>query len=147
MHRTENANEGYIDLINELYDYCVEHGYRFLALSSSSYEAIEQWRDRTGAEYPFCIMDDITLKTIVRSNPGLLLLKEGVILNKWCDSQIPDEFELTGRLEELPLGELKQVSDLRTIGWVCVWFIVPLALIVLADRIFNRHNNKQIKKV
>ena len=146
MHRTENANEGYIDLINELYDYCVEHGYRFLALSSSSYEAIEQWRDRTGAEYPFCIMDNITLKTIVRSNPGLLLLKEGVILNKWCDSQIPDEFELTGRLEELPLGELKQVSDLRTIGWVCVWFIVPLALIVLADRIFNRHNNKQIKK-
>ena len=146
MHRTEEADEGYIDLINELYDYCVEQGYRFIALSSSSYEAIEQWRDRTGAEYPFCVMDDITLKTMVRSNPGLMLLKEGVILNKWCDSQIPDEFELTDRLEELPLGKVKQVSDLRTMGWVCVWFIVPLALIVLADRIFNKHNNKQIKK-
>ena len=92
MHRTEEAEEGYIDLINELFDYSGENGYRFYALSSSSAEAIEQWRDRTGAEYPFCIMDDITLKTMIRSNPGLMLIKEGVILNKRCDSQIPDEF-------------------------------------------------------
>ena len=69
-HRTEEADEGNIDLINELYEYCQENGYKFYALSSSSAEAIELWRDRTGAEYPFCIMDDITLKTMVRSNPG-----------------------------------------------------------------------------
>ena len=146
MHRTEEANEGYIDLINELYDYSLEHGYKFYALSSSSVDVIEQWRDRTGAEYPFCIMDDITLKTMVRSNPGLMLIKEGVILNKWADSQIPNEFQLTDRLEELPLGVIKDVSDLRTLGWVGVWFVVPLVLIILIDRIFNRHNNKKSKK-
>ncbi|MBO7417391.1 MAG: triose-phosphate isomerase [Bacteroidaceae bacterium] len=146
MHRTEEAEEGYIDLINELFDYSVENGYRFYALSSSSAEAIEQWRDRTGAEYPFCIMDDITLKTMIRSNPGLMLIKEGVILNKWCDSQIPDEFELTDRLEKLPLGQVKEVNDLKTLGWICVWFMVPLALIVLIDRIFNRYNNKKTRK-
>jgi triosephosphate isomerase len=145
MHRTEEANEGFIDLINELYDYSLEHGYKFYALSSSSVDVIEQWRDRTGAEYPFCIMDDITLKTMVRSNPGLMLIKEGVILNKWADSQIPNEFQLTDRLEELPLGVIKNVSDLRTLGWVGVWFVVPLILIILIDRIFNRHN-KKIKK-
>ncbi len=143
MHRTEEANEGNIDLINELYEYSKEHEYKFYALSSSSAEAIELWRDRTGAEYPFCIMDDITLKTIVRSNPGLVLIREGVILNKWCDSQIPDEFELTAPLEELPLGQTKEVNDLKTMGWVCVWFLVPLALIVLIDRIFNKKNNKK----
>ena len=146
MHRTEEAEEGFIDLINELYDYSVEHGYGFYALSSSSAEAIEQWRDRTGAEYPFCIMDDITLKTMVRSNPGLMLIKNGVVLNKWADSQMPNEFDLTDRLEELPLGVMKDVSDLRTLGWVGVWFVAPLLLIILIDRIFNRHNNKKIKK-
>ena len=146
MHRTEEAEEGFIDLINELYDYSVEHGYGFYALSSSSAEAIEQWRDRTGAEYPFCIMDDITLKTMVRSNPGLMLIKDGVVLNKWADSQMPNEFDLTDRLEELPLGAMKDVSDLRTLGWVGVWFVAPLLLIILIDRIFNRHNNKKIKK-
>ena len=146
MHRTEEAEEGFIDLINELYDYSVEHGYGFYALSSSSAEAIEQWRDRTGAEYPFCIMDDITLKTMVRSNPGLMLIKNGVVLNKWADSQMPNEFDLTDRLEELPLGVMKDVSDLRTLGWVGVWFVAPLLLIILIDRIFNRHNNKKSKK-
>ena len=147
-HRTEEADEGNIDLINELYEYCLENGYKFYALSSSSAEAIELWRDRTGAEYPFCIMDDITLKTMVRSNPGLMLIKGGVILNKWPSSQLPDEFDLTDKLEQLPLGQVKEVNDLRTLGIVGLWYIVPLLLIILIDRIFknNKYYNKLIKK-
>ena len=146
-HRTEEADEGNIDLINELYEYCLENGYKFYALSSSSAEAIELWRDRTGAEYPFCIMDDITLKTMVRSNPGLMLIKGGVILNKWPDSQLPDEFDLTDKLEQLPLGQVKEVNDLRTLGIVGLWYIVPLLLIILIDRIFNKKNNKNYNKL
>ena len=146
-HRTEEADEGNIDLINELYEYCVENGYKFYALSSSSAEAIELWRDRTGAEYPFCIMDDITLKTMVRSNPGLMLIKGGVILNKWPSSQLPDEFDLTDKLEQLPLGQVKEVNDLRTLGIVGLWYIVPLLLIILIDRIFNKKNNKNYNKL
>ena len=49
-------------------------------------------------EYPFCQMDDITLKTMVRSNPGLMLIKNGTILNKWSDEDIPDEYVLTDKL-------------------------------------------------
>ena len=146
-HRTEEADEGNIDLINELYEYCQENGYKFYALSSSSAEAIELWRDRTGAEYPFCIMDDITLKTMVRSNPGLMLIKGGVILNKWPDSQLPDEFDLTDKLEQLPLGQVKEVNDLRTLGIVGLWYIVPLLLIILIDRIFNKKNNRNYNKL
>ena len=146
-HRTEEADEGNIDLINELYEYCLENGYKFYALSSSSAEAIELWRDRTGAEYPFCIMDDITLKTMVRSNPGLMLIKGGVILNKWPSSQLPDEFDLTDKLEQLPLGQVKEVNDLRTLGIVGLWYIVPLLLIILIDRIFNKKNNRNYNKL
>ncbi|MBE6290219.1 MAG: triose-phosphate isomerase [Bacteroidaceae bacterium] len=146
-HRTEEADEGNIDLINELYEYCLENGYKFYALSSSSAEAIELWRDRTGAEYPFCIMDDITLKTMVRSNPGLMLIKGGVILNKWPSSQLPDEFDLTDKLEQLPLGQVKEVNDLRTLGIVGLWYIIPLLLIILIDRIFNKKNNRNYNKL
>ena len=100
-HRTEEADDSNIDLINEIYDYSIEHGYGFYALTSSPDEEIEAWRDRTGAEYPFCQMDDITLKTIIRSNPGLLLIKDGTILNKWSDSQFPDEYVLNDSLDKL----------------------------------------------
>ena len=63
-HRIEEADDSNIDLINEIYDYSVEHGYRFYCLTSSPEEQIELWKDKTGAEYPFCQMDDITLKTM-----------------------------------------------------------------------------------
>ena len=115
-HRIEGADDSNIDLINEIYDYSVEHGYGFYALTSSPEDEIELWRDKTGAEYPFCQMDDITLKTIIRSNPGLMLIKDGVILNKWSDNSLPDEYVLTDSLDKLELGQQKQESDLRTIG-------------------------------
>lgn len=142
-HRMESADDGNIDLINEIYDYSVERGYGFYALTASSEEEIELWRDKTGAEYPFCQMDDITLKTIIRSNPGLLLLKEGTILNKWSNGQLPDEYVLSDDLEKLPLGERKQVSDVHTMGYVLLWFFVPLMLVIGLDVLFVRRRERE----
>lgn len=147
-YRIEEANDSYIDLINEIYDYSVEYGYGFYALTSSSDDEIEMWRDRTGAEYTFCQMDDITLKTIIRSNPGLLLIKEGTILNKWSDNRLPDEYVLTDSLDKLALGQQKQVSDVRTIGYVLLWFIIPLLLLIGIDiLVIRRRERKKKKKV
>lgn len=143
-HRTEEADDGNIDLINEIYDYSMEHGYGFYALTSSSEEEIETWRERTGAEYPFCQMDDITLKTIIRSNPGLLLIKDGTILNKWSGSRLPDEYVLNDSLDKLELGQQARENNLRTIGYVLLWFAVPLALIIGIDiQVINRRERKK----
>ena len=146
-HRIENADDGNIDLINEIYDYSVEHGYKFYALTSSPEEAIEEWCDQTGAEYPFCQMDDITLKTIIRSNPGLLLIKDGIILNKWADNQIPDEYVLTDALDNLELGKQKPVNDWHTIGYVLLWFVIPLLLVIAVDiLVVKRRMNKKVQQ-
>lgn len=144
MPRVEEADDGNIDLINEVYDYSVEHGYGFYALTSSSREAIELWSDRTGGEYPFGIVDDITLKTIIRSNPGLLLLRNGTILNKWSDNSLPDEYVLTDSLDKLPLGKQKPVSDVRTMGYVLLWFIVPLLLVIALDVLVVKRRERRI---
>lgn len=142
-HRIENADDGNIDLINEVYDYSVEHGYKFYALTSSPEEDINEWCDRTGAEYPFCQMDDITLKTIIRSNPGLMLIKDGIILNKWSDNQIPDEYVLTDSLDKLEVGQLKQVNNGRTIGYVLLWFVIPLLMVIGVDILVVRRRMKK----
>jgi uncharacterized membrane protein YphA (DoxX/SURF4 family) len=133
-HRIENADDSNIDLINELYDYCVERNYRFYALTSSPMEEVEQWRDKTGAEYPFLLSDDIALKTIIRSNPGLLLLKDGVVLGKWSHNDLPDEYALTDRLDKLPIGRLQSGGKLRAVAYAVLWFFIPLLLIVGIDR-------------
>ena len=55
------------------------------------------WRNITGAEYPFCLTDGTTLKTIVRSNPGLLLLHDGKVVGKWSHNMLPS-LERLGRM-------------------------------------------------
>ena len=144
-HRIEEADDSNIDLINEIYDYSVEHGYRFYCLTSSPEEQIELWKDKTGAEYPFCQMDDITLKTMVRSNPGLMLIKNGTILNKWSDEDIPDEYVLTDKLENLPLGQQKLESDFHTVGYVFLWFVIPLLLVLGVDVLVIRRRERKKK--
>lgn len=137
-HRIEHANDDNIDLINELYDYSVDNGYGFYALTSSSEQEVELWRDWTGADYPFCMVDDTELKTVIRANPGLLLIKDGTIIRKWSNDNLPTEYELTGRLEEISLGQLQQNSDFYTVGWAFFWYILPLSLILLAETIWLR---------
>jgi len=48
----------------------------------------------TGAKYPIYQADDILLKTIARSNPGLILWKDGKIVQKWHYKHLPTKEEL-----------------------------------------------------
>lgn len=68
----------------KLYQMAKKQGLMFYALSGSSDEEIEQFRQETGVTFPFCMTDPITLKTIVRSNPGIVLLKNGTVEGKWA---------------------------------------------------------------
>lgn len=146
-HRIEKADDSDIDLINEIYDYSLERGYGFYGLTSSPDIEIEQWRDRTGAEYPFCLVDDITLKTIIRSNPGLILIHNGTILNKWPHGNLPDEYSLTDSLENLPLGQLQKDNDIQTILIVVLWFAIPLMLVLALDLlVIKRREKKRLLK-
>lgn len=137
-HRLEEADDSHIDLINEVYDYAVEHGYRFYCLTASPEEQMELWQDKTGAEYPFCRTDAIALKTIIRANPGLVLLKGGTVLNKWNSKDIPDEYMLTDRLEQLPIASLNERHTAQVVGYVCLWFFIPLLIVVGIDLLFVR---------
>ena len=86
------------------------------------------------------------MKTIIRSNPGLMLIKDGVILNKWSDNSLPDEYVLTDSLDKLELGQQKQESDLRTIGYVFLWFIVPLTLVVGIDILIIKRRERKSRE-
>ncbi len=72
-------------LINaqKIYNRAVLSGKNFYALSASSQEEIEQVKLDLNLSYTFYQTDPITLKTIIRSNPGLLLIKNGTIEAKW----------------------------------------------------------------
>jgi uncharacterized membrane protein YphA (DoxX/SURF4 family) len=53
-------------------------------------ERIASFQKALGTEIPFFMGDDILLKTIVRSNPGPVLMKEGTVLKKWHFKNTPN---------------------------------------------------------
>lgn len=132
----EQADDGNIDRVNEIYEYSLEHNYPFYCLTSSGNQAMQRWQDLTGAEYPFCQSDAITLKTIVRSSPGLVLLKNGTIMNKWSCNDLPSEEELTAPLEKLPLARVQPEERFVQVFSLILWFLVPLFLLTFVDRIW-----------
>ena len=132
----EKADDSQLDLINQMYEYAEDNDYPFYALTASGQAGIERWRDMTGAEYPFCQTDETTLKTIIRSNPGLILLKDGVIIRKWSHNNLPDEYALTDRLENLKIGKISKDTIAEKILVVVLWYLLPLLLLTIADRLW-----------
>ncbi len=54
----------------------------------------EEFRSQFDTDYEYLYADDIILKTIVRANPGLVLLHDGVVMDKWHYNDLPDIEEL-----------------------------------------------------
>ena len=128
------ADDSQLDLINQIYEYAEDNSYPFYGLTASGDKDIERWRERTGAEYLFCQTDETTLKTVIRSNPGLLLLKDGTVIRKWSHNRLPDEYVLTAPLEKLETGQIPEDSVPGKILVILLWYVLPLALLVLGDR-------------
>lgn len=84
----------YQPAINRLAEYAQEKGIRFYGLTSSSERDIETYKKRYHVPYEFCTADEIQLKTMIRSNPGVIILREGTILDKWAGKDVPDVKEL-----------------------------------------------------
>ena len=146
----EHADDSRLDLINEVYEYAKQHGYAFYGLTSSSERAVSRWCDMTGADYEFCLTDGTTLKTIVRSNPGLVLLKHGTVVRKWSHNRLPElsEAEAQLPLEQLEIGHTSESSVSRTVSLILLWFVLPLMLLAIADRMWmwSRWVRRQKKK-
>lgn len=132
----EQADESQFDKINQLFEYAQEKGYPFYGLTASGEKAMNRWRNGTGAEYKLCQTDDIVLKTIIRSNPGLLLLRDGKIIRKWSNNDLPEETMLTDRLEKIEIGKMPEDSVPRKVTTIILWYILPLVLLTIADRLW-----------
>ena len=132
----EQADDSQFDRINQISEYCQDNGYDFCCLTASTERAISRWQDITGAEYPFYQADETMLKTVIRSNPGLLLLRQGTVIRKWSHNMLPDEAVLSQPLEKNGLGQMPSDSIPGKIAWLLMWFVMPLLALTIADRLW-----------
>lgn len=144
----DDSNFGDID---QIYEYAEENGADFYCVTASANDEIERWRDLTGAEYQFCNADETTLKTMIRSNPGLMLLKDGTIIGKWSHNALPQTDDLTAPLQRLTIGKAQNDSTTERLLIVLLTFFMPLSALTLADRLWawskwirNKQSNNRI---
>ena len=96
--------------IDRIYEFCNDRNLPFRCLTASTEEDILNWQNLTGAEYPFFFTDATTLKTIVRSNPGLVMLKNGVVVGKWSHNRLPNPETLEKMVKKTSSQEKKLVK-------------------------------------
>lgn len=97
----KKAGTGNFDEINRIAGFAESRGCRFIALTGSVPEEYEAFKEKVRAGYPFYNTDPTTLKTMIRSNPGLMLIKNGTVMGKWSHRHLPTIRELE---QEVPDG-------------------------------------------
>ena len=86
---TRKLSAAHPDRLSEGFDlgnYCIANSIDFYILTASGTSEVKNYIN----ELQLCSADEITLKTMVRSNPGYILLKDGVIIGKWSWANVPE---------------------------------------------------------
>jgi uncharacterized membrane protein YphA (DoxX/SURF4 family) len=89
MYDIEKADLTRMQGVNAFAAACAAKGIPFYALSSAGAEQVEAFRKKTGATFPVYAADGTALKTVVRSNPGLVQVYHGVVVNMWHINDFP----------------------------------------------------------
>jgi len=82
------VGQGMID-VSELFNGLHESDINVTMLTSSTEDVIERHREVYAIDYDVYFADDIELKAMIRSNPGLILLNNGVVIAKWHCNDFP----------------------------------------------------------
>ncbi len=98
-HNLNKADKKAFDVADQLSTWCQDHdNVSFYPLTASTGMDIKQFKAVHPIDYNFYTTDETTLKTIIRANPGLVLIRDGVILQKWHYNDFPSLNELGGNL-------------------------------------------------
>jgi len=67
-------------------------------LAANIYEEVEPFRHEHQLQFDYLTGDATMLKTIIRANPGIVLLSEGEVLGKWNGNDVPSYEEIKALL-------------------------------------------------
>jgi hypothetical protein len=70
--------------------------------------------------------DEVTLKTVIRSDPGFVLLHNGTIIAEWSYHGLPDKEEFSGDLNAMALKNSRQ----KNINLIIISTLLAISLIV-----------------
>ncbi len=85
----DKASTSCLPAIKALTDAAYTEGWYVYGATASGFDEVESLRHEHQLAFDFTTCDEVTLKTMTRSNPGIVLLKEGRILGQWHCNDVP----------------------------------------------------------
>lgn len=95
IQKSSNANQAKLNELIKGLDGKVP----MFILTSSSTELVEAYRHENQFAVPYAFSDATVLKTIIRSNPGVALWKDGTVLGNWHHNDTPSALDILERLQ------------------------------------------------
>ncbi len=89
-----------LDKVKFVYAVAKPNGIPFYCMTSSSDDQIEEFKELYNIDFPIATSDETMLKTVIRSNPGLVLLKNGTVVKKWHYNDLPDDKEIISIIKQ-----------------------------------------------
>jgi len=132
-YRLDKTNSEVVDKLNELYFKAKASGFGFACVTASTKDEIATFILRNGAAYPFISGDEIMLKTMIRANPGLILLNKATVIGNWSYGQIPAAEYFQGDLNAKQVSTIIKTSNKRLSILLMVLLGLAVAL-VSADK-------------
>lgn len=128
-YRLDRTNQKVVSKLNDIYFKAKANGYGFACATASTQGEIAAFSSKTGAEYPFINADETMLKTVIRANPGLILLNKGTIIGQWHYSQLPPADYFNGDLNAKQISTLVEASSNR-LSVMLICFVGLLFVVV-----------------
>lgn len=135
----EDANMKHIEKFYEADKFARDNDINFYLLTSSLTVDMMNWNNKHGLSFTYAEADERVLKTMNRSNPGLMLLHGGVVVNKWDDSDVPDFSKYS--IDKWDERESKEKNNRSKLLVILSLFIIPLGLLKYYDSKQNIGNN------
>ncbi|MEZ4685242.1 MAG: DoxX family protein [Bacteroidia bacterium] len=93
-YKLEKASEESLRQSGDLARALREKGVNAILMTSTGPSTVEGIAEKTCLDYPVSFRDATMLKTIIRANPGYVLLNNGTVVAKWHHNNIPDVQEV-----------------------------------------------------
>lgn len=133
--------------INSFYEWCRENDIEMLAAVGGNPYEIRRWKDISLAEYPIYTSDDTAIEEVVRGNPGIVYLEDGII--KWKSSLKAiniDDFQK----EDISNNPMSFARDDRRILATLIWIFAGVTLLLVflsfSPKLLNKIINLSTRK-
>jgi uncharacterized membrane protein YphA (DoxX/SURF4 family) len=136
-HNLLKADREALYRANKMAGMCATGKCRFYALTASSAVDAGVLGD-TLVDYPFYHTDETTLKTMIRSNPGFIFLKEGTIIGKWSYKDMPDPDRAGEGFLSYVFQYYRHIREQLTTIALCLTLALTIAIIKIVQLNFDR---------